>query len=152
VGTPLPPTRSKKMPPHTPPPFADASAAVEQQSQIVDNLRRHASAATTPPDLTPSPSAPPPPDVELVDAEAALTEANSALAAARRTPNYPVNYCFSPDGCQLTHLTVQGWLKSEPDDYALSDDQVAMYNMVDRNEMFRCLRERPGFQDVVPAY
>ena len=66
-------------------------------------------------------------DASLVDAElfgtaaqvAACKEkvlaAQVAHAEAQAPANFPVNYCFSPNGTELTAMTVQSWVEAYPD-------------------------------------
>ena len=73
-------------------------------------------------------------------------------AEAQAPINFHVNYCFSPNGTELTAMTVQSWIESRPDEEVLSNVWCNMYQEGDRCEMFRALRTRPEFQQDVPVY
>jgi len=48
-------------------------------------------------------------------ARRAVADAQAALDNANKPVNYPVNRCFSPDGCPLVALEVQSWVETRPD-------------------------------------
>ena len=70
---------------------------------------------------------------DAFEARDALDVATNALDVARAPVNFPINYVLSRNGTELTSLTVQSWIEAKPEDYALSDDKVNMYNVINRD-------------------
>ena len=44
-------------------------------------------------------------------------------------------------GCEALNHTVDGWMQQHPTDHVLSDDLIAMYNMVELPAAFSAMRK-----------
>ncbi len=83
-----------------------------------------------------------------------VRDAEEALADAATPRNFPVNFAFSPNGCEaLSHL-VDGWHEADPTADTISDDIVSMYNETSLTAVFEAYRLDPdegGCPHLIPV-